>query len=159
RIEISDDATIGRDPSCTIVIPEESVSRRHARLEIAPDGIRVVDLNSGNGIWIENRRVADVVLQPGHRIRIGSTVLECFEEERALAVAALNAATLLVGRPPADISSLVGAPPRFLIRVLEGGENVHAGEEFIVEQGDATIGRSKDCTVVIDERDVSRNTA
>ena len=71
---------IGRDTSCPLVLHDDSVSRRHARVEPSADGLHIVDLGSGNGVWIGTERIKDVVLRPGQRCRIGSTVFECCEE-------------------------------------------------------------------------------
>ena len=46
RAEIS----IGRDPDRDIVLPDKSVSRRHAFLKPAEKGFRIVDNNSSNGV-------------------------------------------------------------------------------------------------------------
>jgi pSer/pThr/pTyr-binding forkhead associated (FHA) protein len=51
---------IGRDATCPVVIHELSVSRRHVRVEPAADGLRVIDLDSGNGVWVGADRVTDV---------------------------------------------------------------------------------------------------
>ncbi|NWF69256.1 MAG: protein kinase [Chloroflexi bacterium] len=46
---------IGRDAERDIVLPSKSVSRKHARLERAPDGsYRIIDLGSVNGSRIED---------------------------------------------------------------------------------------------------------
>lgn len=50
---------IGRDPSvCRIVIPEESVSRRHAKLELAPKGLVITDQGSRNGVYVNGQQLA-----------------------------------------------------------------------------------------------------
>lgn len=48
---------IGRRPDCAIAIDDPSVSRVHARLEIAHDLLRVEDLRSKNGTFIDGRRI------------------------------------------------------------------------------------------------------
>src|SRR6202166_2772965 len=68
---------IGRDAACPVVIREVSVSRKHARVEPTAAGLRVIDLESGNGVWVGDDLVKDVVLGAGQRFRIGSTVFEC----------------------------------------------------------------------------------
>ena len=51
--------TVGRDDDCDIVIPDASVSGRHARVEF--DGVTWVltDLGSTNGTWLNGDRLAD----------------------------------------------------------------------------------------------------
>ena len=50
--------TVGRDDDCDAVIPDPSVSGRHARLEF--DGVTWVlsDLGSTNGTWLNGARLA-----------------------------------------------------------------------------------------------------
>lgn len=48
---------IGKDPSCDIVLTDESVSRRHAEIEIHADGIRISDLGSTNGTFVNSRKL------------------------------------------------------------------------------------------------------
>lgn len=49
---------IGRGTDCDITIPDRSVSEEHCRLEIAADGVIVVDLSSKNGTRVNHERVA-----------------------------------------------------------------------------------------------------
>lgn len=45
--------TIGRDQTCDIVVDDQTVSRRHAELELCDDGgYRLIDLDSRNGTFI-----------------------------------------------------------------------------------------------------------
>jgi len=52
---------VGRARDCTIALPLEAehldVSRHHCQLEISPAGIRVRDLGSLNGTYINGRKV------------------------------------------------------------------------------------------------------
>lgn len=68
--------TIGRAPDSTIVIDDDYVSSRHARL-YPTEGVWVVeDLGSTNGTWIDRTRITSPsVLNPGVPLRIGRTTL------------------------------------------------------------------------------------
>src|SRR5437868_12734041 len=63
--------TIGRDASNQVCVPEQAVSRQHAR--IAFDGKRWMlnDLGSRNGTMVDGVFVSEVELQNLHEIRIG----------------------------------------------------------------------------------------
>lgn len=65
---------IGRAPENDLVLedPEKGVSRFHAELRREHDGYTIVDLNSQNGVYVGNRRVARQSIVPGREFTIGS---------------------------------------------------------------------------------------
>jgi pSer/pThr/pTyr-binding forkhead associated (FHA) protein len=71
RFMIGRDLTIGRDPSCDIVIPDRQVSRFHARLIPGPNGVKMEDLGSKNGTYINGKKLEDPqYLQDGDLIQV-----------------------------------------------------------------------------------------
>jgi diguanylate cyclase (GGDEF)-like protein len=75
--------TIGRDASCSVVIPENACSRAHARIvhaaarnrESVPK-VTVEDLGSTNGTYLNGIKIeAPVQLTSGDKVRIGETIL------------------------------------------------------------------------------------
>lgn len=50
---------IGRRPDCVVSIDDPSVSRVHARLEISRDVLRIEDLRSKNGTFVDGRRITE----------------------------------------------------------------------------------------------------
>ena len=75
---------IGRAPECELVLKDNRVSRRHARLA-ARDGVLILtDLGSTNGTRVNGHRVTEVVLGAGDRVQIGETnvVIGAAESER-----------------------------------------------------------------------------
>lgn len=74
---------IGRDPSiCRIVIPEESVSRCHAKLELSPKGLVITDQGSRNGVYVNGQQLAiyerQTPINDGDTLSLGDTSL-CVE--------------------------------------------------------------------------------
>jgi diguanylate cyclase (GGDEF)-like protein len=65
--------TIGRSPNCTIQLDEDGVSRRHARL-VKGDrkDVRIVDLGSTNGTFVNGEYLGIKTLRDGDLIQIGS---------------------------------------------------------------------------------------
>jgi pSer/pThr/pTyr-binding forkhead associated (FHA) protein len=68
--------TCGRDTSCELVIEHPTVSRLHARIELAEDGLLVLkDADSSNGMYLNRNdswiRASRVTLCAGDRIRFG----------------------------------------------------------------------------------------
>jgi len=69
---ISEDVvTIGRHPDNTIVVPQESISRQHARIERVDDVFFIVDLNSSNGTMVNGQRITRHELKEGDVITLG----------------------------------------------------------------------------------------
>jgi HD-GYP domain-containing protein (c-di-GMP phosphodiesterase class II)/pSer/pThr/pTyr-binding forkhead associated (FHA) protein len=68
--------TVGRLKTSDLQLDDESVSRRHCTIHAREDGCVVADLQSANGTFVNDRRVASAPLTPGDKLRIGSTVLE-----------------------------------------------------------------------------------
>src|SRR5205809_3996182 len=62
---------IGREPTCDIHLPHPGVSRRHAQLQCTDQGRWLLqDLSSRNHIYLDNRQVQQIVLEPRKPFRI-----------------------------------------------------------------------------------------
>ena len=71
-IPLTGPVTIGRHPANIISLKDLAVSRRHARIEMTPDGPYLVDLRSSNGVYVNDVRGEDrTLLLNGDRIGIG----------------------------------------------------------------------------------------
>jgi len=66
-----DVATIGRHPDNTIFVPQESISRQHAKIEKVDGVFYVVDLNSSNGTMVNSQRITRHELKEGDVITLG----------------------------------------------------------------------------------------
>ena len=75
---LSSALTGGRVDDNDVIITDDSfVSSHHARIDIRPDSVWVVDLKSTNGTFVNGQRVADArSVRKGDRIQVGGTVLE-----------------------------------------------------------------------------------
>ncbi len=49
---------VGRETECAIALTEGHISRYHARIQVAPNGVFVEDLGSTNGTYINGRRIS-----------------------------------------------------------------------------------------------------
>ena len=65
--------TIGRSDQCDIAVKDSSMSGKHAEISKINGEIRVKDLGSANGIWLNGERVDDVELYDGDVLRLGQT--------------------------------------------------------------------------------------
>jgi predicted component of type VI protein secretion system len=68
----ADEALVGRETNCNVVVPHPSVSRRHALLKRKQDVFFVVDQGSANGTFVDSKRVVDAPLREGSVLRFGS---------------------------------------------------------------------------------------
>src|SRR5512138_2305969 len=72
-IEVTQEsALVGRDPACDVVLPDGSVSRKHARLELRGGTWFVVDQGSANGTFLDSVRATDTPVRSGQEIRFGA---------------------------------------------------------------------------------------
>ena len=62
RWKITGPITLGREPNCDIHITDRQVSRLHARITPAEDGILIKDLGSKNGIHVNGQRIKQPAL-------------------------------------------------------------------------------------------------
>lgn len=73
RFEIDRPRTVGRHPSASIQVLDMRVSREHCVVEPLGDGsVRVRDLSSKNGTYVNGRRIDDVAVLPGEEIAVGT---------------------------------------------------------------------------------------
>ncbi|WP_229403098.1 FHA domain-containing protein [Micromonospora okii] len=71
---------IGRSARVDIVVDDPHLSRRHASVRLAGDGVALEDLGSTNGTWLNDRRVDGTEqLCDGDVVRLGRTELRFFD--------------------------------------------------------------------------------
>lgn len=121
---IRDELRIGRGTENEIVLPDFSVSRRHAAIRQEPEGWVVYDLMSTNGIQVNRVSVRRSALRPGDRIKVG--IFELAVEEAAEAsvsvldhlptakagMAPVPMGTATIVRSLADFSAEYGLEPK-----------------------------------------------
>ncbi|NJO00668.1 MAG: FHA domain-containing protein, partial [Bacteroidia bacterium] len=64
--------TIGRAANNDIVIPEQTVSSRHATITVENGSFFINDLNSTNGTFINGNRIDSKILKSGDLIKLGA---------------------------------------------------------------------------------------
>jgi pSer/pThr/pTyr-binding forkhead associated (FHA) protein len=98
EVEMTSAMVLGRQ-AADLVIDDPQVSRRHASVRPAGDGLEVTDHGSRNGTWVNGARVGGPTrLAPGDRVRLGDTT---FEVEGPAAGAAPTEASPQPAPPPA----------------------------------------------------------
>ncbi len=67
---------IGRSSELDMVLIEDMVSRKHAKISLAPGQISIADLGSTNGTFVNGEKIKKARLKEGDRILIGTSILK-----------------------------------------------------------------------------------
>ncbi len=70
---------IGRDPTADITVSDQGISRKHAKVNKEGDKVRLTDLNSSNGTFVNDKRIApgnSVILAKEDMVKLGNTILK-----------------------------------------------------------------------------------
>jgi len=162
--------TVGRSPEAAITLDDDSVSREHASILALPSGrIRIRDLMSSNGTFVNDRRLGEIPLSGGDTVEIGGEKLVFLELKLPAGAAGAAAASAPSGDggaaavdlgktriasdfPDLDaIAASMGGPdgPTYELKVL--------GETRTLALGIHKIGRAPDCQIQLtDDSEVSR---
>ncbi|MBD3220177.1 FHA domain-containing protein [bacterium] len=125
---------LGRDPECDVVLPDDSVSRRHARI-VWQDGVWWIhDLGSANGTEVAGSPIKQTVLSDGVELRIGPFVYQVTLRTRTRRT--WPGAGLFVWR-------------------LRGEDARVAGVDRLLWSRQTMIGRSETADVTVDQPQVS----
>lgn len=73
---------IGRSHECQILIEEQLVSRKHAKIFCDGDKYFVEDLNSVNGVYINGAKVKKQAIAPGDKILVGDSQIVYIDSEK-----------------------------------------------------------------------------
>jgi hypothetical protein len=69
------DLLVGRESDLDLVLQEELVSRKHAKLTVRGGEVTVQDLGSTNGTFVNGQKVKRSKVEPGDRILIGASLM------------------------------------------------------------------------------------
>lgn len=171
--------TLGRDEENDIVVSDETVSRKHARIKFENGSFIIQDLKSTAGVYVNRKKIeGECKLNPGDDILIGSTEIEIEEEKtendktKVLSPEALQ--KYVKGTDQTLVLDQEGQAEDERTRMLDA-EEVFIGEqetvmtyhrllviskksfgkEYVVDQSEITVGRSRDCSITLDDQTVS----
>jgi two-component system, NtrC family, response regulator HydG len=66
---------VGTSPACSLRLTDRSVSRRHAALDVAGNRLKLTDVDSTNGTFVNGIAIVECYLDGGEFVRVGSTLL------------------------------------------------------------------------------------
>lgn len=74
---------VGRSSDLDMVLVEDMVSRKHARITMQQDQIWIEDLGSTNGTFVNGEKIKRARLKEGDRVLIGTSILKVIAGEGA----------------------------------------------------------------------------
>lgn len=75
---------VGRSSDLDMVLVEDMVSRRHAKIMVNADQVTIQDLGSTNGTFVNGERVKRATLNDGDRVLIGTSIIKLVTADAAL---------------------------------------------------------------------------
>jgi pSer/pThr/pTyr-binding forkhead associated (FHA) protein len=80
-LESGKEFVIGRASNTDMVLMEDMVSRKHAKIAVAGEDIVIQDLGSTNGTFVNGEKVKQAKLKDGDRVLIGTSILKLVRQE------------------------------------------------------------------------------
>jgi hypothetical protein len=62
---------VGRDEHCDVVVSDSKISRRHCLIHLQNEAVKVRDLDSSHGTFINGKRITDGALKVGDQLGLG----------------------------------------------------------------------------------------
>ena len=129
--EGGDRITIGSHESCDLVIDDPTVSRFHCELRV-DRRVRVRDVGSRNGTFVDGVEICEAVLRDGSRLRLGRSVVRV----------ELGAPTSAPPLPDRDrFGAMVGVSPA-MRRTFAVLERAASSTATVVLEGETGIGKT-----------------
>ena len=117
------ETVIGRHPECTFQINSNMVSRKHAKVVKSGDEFVVEDLGSGNGTFVNGKKIdGPTVLGHDDRIKLGPVLLR-FETPEGAAAPKPAPRPAQVASAPAPAPTPINAGTDFNVDVSEGEDD------------------------------------
>ncbi len=132
----SGETVVGSGWEADVVLTTPEVSRTHARISAAPESVRIVDLESASGVFVNGQKELDALLKAGDVLRLGASSFQFVAAEKG---AYINT------QAPASSSS------RSLERGVWGwllitkGKN--EGDDFRLIQGENRVGSESESEI------------
>lgn len=137
---LGDLSLIGRDPACTVPLSESTASRRHVEIRRHEGKVRVRDLGSHNGTFVNGRKVEEAELASGDTLTVGDhSFLFLTDEAQASTVASPGSRRFQLDSAVSDFEML-GESPGFKA-CLADAERLAKADAPILVIGETGTGK------------------
>ncbi|MEX1254086.1 MAG: ATP-binding cassette domain-containing protein [Dehalococcoidia bacterium] len=140
--------SIGRSPGNDIILPSLSVSRAHAKLEIANGRVLLSDLGSANGTYVNGAYGAERALEPGDIVRIGpykliynDGAIEHYDDSRAVRLDVHDITKVISGKTILDHIGFSVRPGELVAIAGTSGAGKSTLLDALIGMRPATSGR------------------
>ncbi len=133
----SGEMLVGRSGDVQIVLSEDMVSRRHARIQYDGQRITIEDLGSTNGTFVNGEKIKRADLKEGDRVLIGSSIFKVVHADAASSVPRRRNEDNSMGRtqartmtgaieeiPLPDVLQLLGSSKKTGVLVIQSAQGV-----------------------------------
>ena len=132
---------VGRSSEVAMVLAEDMVSRKHAKITVSDGGkIVIEDLGSTNGTFVNGEKVKQVQLKEGDRILIGTSILKLVQQRdpggptlEEAAAAQARRPSVISGKiediPLPDVLQLLHTSRKTAVLIVRGLE--HTGRIYL----------------------------
>ncbi|MFW6067779.1 MAG: DUF4388 domain-containing protein [Myxococcota bacterium] len=102
---------IGRSSELDMVLVEDMVSRRHAKITVTAGQIFIQDLGSTNGTFVNGEKVKRATLQEGDRILVGTSIIKLVaaEESQNMEEAKAQLENAAAGKRTSQVRTMTGS--------------------------------------------------
>jgi adenylate cyclase len=145
-----DDLGIGRSKDRDIILPDHTISRKHARLSKTPDGYLLEDLGSHNGTFVNAAPITSHILRHNDQVKIGASMLTFLDESAQVAPPPVEEPKAVVEEPVDQQEQEViesgpaaeeGADQELLVSIKSDGaakEDVEIAPKFEVKESETS---------------------
>ncbi len=166
--------TVGREPGCDIAILSEHLSRRHAELYIEGERLRIVDLQSRNGTFLNGTRITEAYADAGDELRFDRLAfivagpvsrqpkVNSADEEltkvrsEAMGETELHAEMDTTQSTADDETLIADIEPRFKVFLIARDKLSGVPSKLLIAGETLTLGRSPENDVVLSDRGISK---
>lgn len=120
---------IGRRHDCDLCIPLKLVSRRHCKLSKSSNNVKIRDLKSQNGTFLNGKRIQEAAVTAGDYIGIGSLTF----------MLQVNGKPEEVAQPKQALKKSVPTPSQKPAKTRETPENQSSGSFTELDLSDSFI--------------------